>query len=71
MTPILHIEGLKTHFFTYDGVLRAVDGVDLTVGRNEVLGVVGETGCGKSVTFRSVLRLVTEPGRIVSGRILL
>jgi len=68
---VLEIEDLKTHFFTYNGVVRAVDGVDLTVSREEVLGIVGETGCGKSVTVRSVLRLVPEPGRIVSGRVLL
>jgi oligopeptide/dipeptide ABC transporter ATP-binding protein len=69
--PILRIEGLKTHFFTYRGVVHAVDGVDLTVHRDEVVGIVGETGCGKSITVRSVLRLVPEPGRIVAGRILL
>ncbi len=69
--PILEIKGLKTHFFTYNGVVRAVDGVDLTIGREEVLGLVGETGCGKSVTFRSVLGLIGEPGRVVEGRILL
>lgn len=69
--PILAIKGLKTHFFTYNGVVRAVDGVDLTVNRNEVVGIVGETGCGKSVTVRSTMGLVPDPGRIVNGRILL
>ncbi len=69
--PILEIKGLKTHFFTYNGVVRAVDGIDLTVNRNEVVGIVGETGCGKSVTVRSTMGLVPEPGRIVAGRILL
>lgn len=69
MSTVLEIQGLKTHFYTYDGILRAVDGVDLTVDREEVMGLVGETGCGKSVTFRSVLRLVTDPGRIVAGKI--
>jgi len=69
--PILEIKGLKTHFFTYNGVVLAVDGIDLTVNRNEVIGIVGETGCGKSVTVRSTMGLVPEPGRIVSGRILL
>ncbi len=69
--PILEIKGLKTHFFTYNGVVRAVDGIDLTVNRNQVVGIVGETGCGKSVTVRSTMGLVPEPGRIVAGRILL
>jgi oligopeptide/dipeptide ABC transporter ATP-binding protein len=69
--PILDIKNLKTHFFTYNGVVKAVDGISLQVDREEVLGIVGETGCGKSVTARSLLRLVPEPGRIVSGRILL
>ncbi len=69
--PILKIKGLKTHFFTYNGVVRAVDGIDLTVNRNQVVGIVGETGCGKSVTVRSTMGLVPEPGRIVAGRILL
>ncbi len=68
---LLKIEDLKTHFFTYNGVVRAVDGVSLHVSREEILGIVGETGCGKSVTMRSVLRLIPEPGRIVSGRVLL
>ena len=69
--PILEIEDLKTHFFTYNGVVKAVDGVNLNVRRQEVLGIVGETGCGKSVTVRSAMGLVPEPGRIVDGRILL
>ena len=65
--PILEIKGLKTHFFTYNGVVRAVDGIDLTVNRNEVVGIVGETGCGKSVTVRSTMGLVPEPRGEVSG----
>jgi oligopeptide/dipeptide ABC transporter ATP-binding protein len=69
--PILEIKGLKTHFFTYNGVVRAVDGIDLTVSRNEVVGIVGETGCGKSVTVRSTMGLIPEPGRIVAGKVLL
>jgi oligopeptide/dipeptide ABC transporter ATP-binding protein len=69
--PIIEIQGLKTHFFTYNGVVRAVDGIDLTVNRNEVVGIVGETGCGKSVTVRSTMGLVPDPGRIVAGRVLL
>ena len=69
--PIIEIKGLKTHFFTYNGVVRAVDGVNLAVNRNEVVGIVGETGCGKSVTVRSTMGLVPEPGLIVAGQVLL
>ena len=67
--PLLEIRGLKTYFFTREGVVHAVDGVDLDVRRGEVLGLVGESGCGKSVTSMSILRLVGEPGRIVEGEI--
>jgi oligopeptide/dipeptide ABC transporter ATP-binding protein len=68
--PVLQIEDLRTHFFTGDGVVRAVDGVSYEVRPGETLGVVGESGCGKSVTALSVLRLVADPpGRIVSGAI--
>ena len=68
---LLEIRGLKTHFATDDGMVRAVDGVDLAIDRGETLGVVGESGCGKSVTALSVLKLIPmPPGRIVDGRIL-
>jgi len=68
---LLDIQGLKTHFKTDDGWLHAVDGVDLTLDAGETLGVVGESGCGKSVTAMSVLKLVPmPPGRIVEGRML-
>ncbi len=68
---LLEIQGLKTHFKTDDGWLHAVDGVDMTVDAGETLGVVGESGCGKSVTAMSVMRLVpTPPGRYVAGQIL-
>jgi peptide/nickel transport system ATP-binding protein len=68
--PLLAIDDLKTHFFTRDGVVRAVDGVSFEVGAGETLAVVGESGCGKSVTALSVLRLVpSPPGRIVDGAI--
>jgi peptide/nickel transport system ATP-binding protein len=68
---LLEIRGLKTHFATDDGMVRAVDGVDLTIARGETLGVVGESGCGKTVTAMSVLKLIAmPPGRIVEGRIL-
>ena len=67
---VLEIEDLQTHFFTNDGVVRAVDGVSYSVRRGETLGVVGESGCGKSVTALSILRLVANPpGRIVGGAI--
>ncbi len=66
---LLEIRGLRTHFFTENGVVRAVDGVDLSVNPGEILGVVGESGCGKSVMARSILRLVPKPGRIVAGEI--
>ncbi len=64
---ILEVENLQTHFFTRDGVLRAVDGVSYSVGQGETLAVVGESGCGKSVSALSILRLVPQPGRIVGG----
>jgi len=67
--PLLDVRGLKTYFFTEDGVVKAVDGVDLQVYPGEVLGLVGESGCGKSVTSFSILRLVDEPGRIVAGEV--
>jgi len=66
---VLEIEDLKTHFFTRDGVVRAVDGVSYHVLKGETLGVVGESGCGKSVTALSVLRLIAKPGRIVQGKV--
>ncbi|MFM2106075.1 MAG: hypothetical protein RL338_1107 [Chloroflexota bacterium] len=68
--PILQVEGLRTSFHTRDGVVRAVDGIDFSVGRGEILGLVGESGCGKSVTSLSIMRLVARPGRIEGGRIL-
>jgi peptide/nickel transport system ATP-binding protein len=71
MAPLLEIRGLKTHFATDDGVVRAVDGVDITIERGETLGVVGESGCGKTVTAMSILKLIAmPPGRIVAGKIL-
>ena len=67
---ILEIDDLKTHFFTRDGVVRAVDGVSYNLAKGETLGVVGESGCGKSITALSILRLVpSPPGRIVGGEI--
>jgi oligopeptide/dipeptide ABC transporter ATP-binding protein len=69
--PLLQIEDLHTQFFTSRGVVRAVDGVSFHINSGETLGVVGESGCGKTITALSILRLVPEPGRITSGRILL
>lgn len=69
-SALLEINNLQTHFFTPIGVIRAVDGVSYTVRRGETLGVVGESGCGKSVTALSILRLISNPpGRIVGGAI--
>ncbi len=67
---ILEIKGLKTQFFTEAGVVRAVDGVDLTVKRGEVMGVVGESGCGKSVMSLSIMRLIGQPGKILEGEVI-
>jgi peptide/nickel transport system ATP-binding protein len=70
VSALLEVEDLKTHFFTRDGVVRAVDGVSFSVSEGETLAVVGESGCGKSVTSLSILRLIASPpGRIVSGRL--
>ncbi len=68
--PLLEVRNLKTYFFTEDGVVRAVDGVDFHVAPGEILGLVGESGCGKSVTSFSILRLVDDPGRIVDGEVI-
>jgi oligopeptide/dipeptide ABC transporter ATP-binding protein len=68
--PLLEIRDLRTSFFTRDGVVRAVDGIDFHVDRGEIMGLVGESGCGKSVTSLSIMRLVASPGRIESGEVL-
>ncbi|RIK31650.1 MAG: methionine ABC transporter ATP-binding protein [Anaerolineae bacterium] len=68
--PLLEIKNLKTYFYTEDGTVRAVDGVDIEVYPGEVLGVVGESGCGKSVTSLSIMRLIGQPGKIIEGEIL-
>lgn len=69
MDSVLSIRGLKTHFFLDEGTVHAVDGVDLEIPRGKTIGIVGESGCGKSVTAFSSLRLVSQPGRIVEGDI--
>ncbi len=68
-TKLLEIRNLKTHFFTRHGVVKAVDGISFSVAEGENLGLVGESGCGKSVTVLSILRLVPHPGRIIGGEI--
>jgi oligopeptide transport system ATP-binding protein len=69
--PLLEVKGLKTQFFTQDGVVKAVDGVSWYVDEGETLGIVGESGCGKSVSVLSVMRLIPQPpGRIVEGEVL-
>ena len=70
MASLLEVRNLVTHFFTQDGVVKAVDGISYDIGEGEVVGVVGESGCGKSVHALSIMRLVANPpGRIVSGEI--
>lgn len=71
MTPLLEVRNLKTYFHTQDGVVKAVDGVSYDVNRGETIALVGESGCGKTVSALSILRLVSEPaGKIVAGEIL-
>ncbi|MBB4264130.1 ABC transporter ATP-binding protein [Bradyrhizobium sp. CIR3A] len=71
MAPLLEIKSLKTHFSTDDGILQAVDGVDISINKGETLCVVGESGCGKTVTAMSILKLIAmPPGRIAAGEII-
>jgi len=69
--PLLSVRDLKVHFFMDEGVVKAVDGVSLDVYPGRVFGIVGESGCGKSVTMKAILRIVETPGRIVEGKMLL
>ena len=66
---LLSIQNLQTHFFLDEGIVRAVNGVNLEIPLGETISIVGESGCGKSVTAFSVLQLIASPGRIVSGKI--
>ncbi|MFW9808677.1 MAG: ABC transporter ATP-binding protein [Candidatus Thorarchaeota archaeon] len=67
---VLHVRGLKTNFYTYEGVVKALDGVTVELKTGDTLALVGETGCGKSVTAKSIMRLVDSPGRIEEGQVL-
>ena len=67
--PLLKVQDLKVHFYTLRGVVHALERVAFSLNRQETLGLAGETGCGKSVTARSILRLIDPPGRIISGNI--
>jgi ABC-type dipeptide/oligopeptide/nickel transport system ATPase component len=67
--PLLAVQGLKTHFHTFAGVIKAVDGVDFALGQGEIIGVVGESGGGKSVLGFSIIGLIDPPGRIDAGEI--
>ena len=70
LDPLLEVRGLSTYFHLAHGTLKAVDGVDFSLGNGETLAIVGESGCGKSVTAYSIMRLVMPPGRIESGEVL-
>ena len=68
--PLLKVEGLKTHFFVDEQVIRAVDEVDLEISRGEIFGLVGESGCGKTVTALSIMGLIDDPGQIIAGEVI-
>jgi len=67
---LLDVKGLKTYFFTEEGIVKAVDGVSFNIYKDEIIGLVGETGCGKSVTALSILQIVRSPGKIMEGEII-
>ena len=70
MPPVLQVRDLRVHFFLDEGLVRAVDGVSFDVDAGQVVGIVGESGCGKSVTMKALLQIVEPPGRIVGGQML-
>ena len=67
---LLDVRNLKVHFYTEAGVVEALDGVDFDIGYNEAVGIVGESGCGKTVTSHAILRIIPANGRIVEGKVL-
>src|SRR6266498_551341 len=69
--PLISIRNLKTYFYPDEGIVKAVDGASFDIPRGKTIGIVGESGCGKSVTARSILRIVERPGRIDEGEIVL
>ena len=69
MTQLLEVDNLKTQFATRAGLVRAVDDVSFELGEGELLGLVGESGCGKSITALSIMRLISPPGKIVGGSV--
>src|SRR5690242_11920605 len=71
LSSVLEVRNLKTYFFTDEGIVKAVDDVSFSVPKGKTLGLVGESGCGKSVTAMSITRLISPPGRIVGGEVLL
>ena len=71
LTDVLEVKNLKTYFYTDEGIVKAVDDVSFSVAKGKTLGLVGESGCGKSVTAMSITRLIGPPGRIVGGEVLL
>ncbi len=69
-STLLSIKNLKTYYYTFDGIIKAVDGIDIDIQKKDIFGLVGESGCGKSTVALSILRLVPSPGKIVNGEIL-
>ena len=67
---LLKVQDLKTNFYTYEGIVKALDEVNFQIGEQDTVGLVGETGCGKSVTSLSIMRLILPPGRIESGKVI-